>query len=304
MDVDALALIFFHDSFLDHGIERSKEGLMADEEMRFAAQMMEHASHFNSDVASTYKDNTLREFLEIEEAVGGYTEITTGNIRDVRVAACGEEDLLRTDRLFSSITKIYLDFILRKEVGATMEVFYFVVYQVLFIYAVQTSNVCVTLVLESCEVEWRCLFDVEPIRSSFVQRLSNSCGVPGDFLGDTAVLNQTLSIPNARPLSLYPTFTQVPPSRLLSTAIVFAPCCPLALLAQARPPLPPPMTRKSHSLLMGAMISREVENWRETAVSLETADAAERLLIAQKRIEGDSVSVIQAALNYIENKKQ
>ena len=55
----------------------------------------------------------------------------------------------------------------------------------------------------------------------------------------------------------YPTLTQVPPSLLLSTAIVFAPCLPLALLAQASPPLPPPMTRKSHSLVTRAMLDVE-----------------------------------------------
>ena len=43
--------------------------------------------------------------------------------------------------------------------------------------------------------------------------------------------------------SSHPKLTQVPPSRLLSTAIVLAPHCPLALRADARPPLPPPITR-------------------------------------------------------------
>jgi len=37
----------------------------------------------------------------------------------------------------------------------------------------------------------------------------------------------------------------------------------LAMRAEARPPLPPPMTRKSVSLEMGAMTDRLVDKWRE-----------------------------------------
>jgi hypothetical protein len=69
----------------------------------------------------------------------------------------------------------------------------------------------------------------------------------------------------------YPTLTQVPPNLLLSMAIVFAPCCALALRAQAKPPLPPPMTRKSHSLVTGAMFAPGAENCREREESLEVA---------------------------------
>jgi hypothetical protein len=60
-------------------------------------------------------------------------------------------------------------------------------------------------------------------------------------------------------MSSNPTLTQVPPNFLLSIAIAFAPCTPLALRAQARPPLPPPITRKSHSLVTGAILVGEDE---------------------------------------------
>jgi hypothetical protein len=53
--------------------------------------------------------------------------------------------------------------------------------------------------------------------------------------------------------------------------MVFAPCTPLALLAHARPPDPPPMTRKSHSFVMGAMMLAEDENCRERDESLAEA---------------------------------
>ncbi len=188
MDMDALALILFHNRFLDHGVEGSEESLMADEEVCFAAQMMEHTSHFNSNIARTYKSNAFREFLEVKEAIRGYAEITARKIRDVWVAACGEKDLLDTDCFFGAVVKVYLDFVFRKEVGATVEIFYFVISQVLFINAVQTSNVGITLVLKRCKVEWRCLCNLESVRSSFVKCLSNCCGIPGDFLGNTSVL--------------------------------------------------------------------------------------------------------------------
>lgn len=58
----------------------------------------------------------------------------------------------------------------------------------------------------------------------------------------------------------HPTFTQVPPSLFASTTIVFAPWMPDALLAQASPPDPPPITRKSHSLVIGAMVVDELLN--------------------------------------------
>jgi hypothetical protein len=68
-----------------------------------------------------------------------------------------------------------------------------------------------------------------------------------------------------------PTLTQVPPNLLLSMAIVFAPWTPLALRAQAKPPLPPPMTKKSHSLVTGAILVGEDEKCREKDKSLVVA---------------------------------
>lgn len=93
----------------------------------------------------------------------------------------------------------------------------------------------------------------------------------------------------------YPTLTQVPPNRLLSTAIVFAPHCPLARRAHARPPLPIPITRKSHSLLMGAMTAEEAEKCREMLETLGSAVAAERYVEERRRIEKDSLAALPCA---------
>ena len=73
----------------------------------------------------------------------------------------------------------------------------------------------------------------------------------------------------------HPTFTHVPPSQRLSMAIVFAPWIPLALRAHAKPPLPPPMTKKSHSFVVGAIFVAEFENCREMLVNLVDATTAD-----------------------------
>ena len=54
MDEDALALVLLDDGFLNHGVEVSQEGFVADEEVGFAAEVVEHSCHFDGDVAGTY----------------------------------------------------------------------------------------------------------------------------------------------------------------------------------------------------------------------------------------------------------
>lgn len=153
-----------------------------------------------------------------------------------------------------------------------MDVFDLVVVEVLFVDAVKSSDVGVSFVLESLHVEGGGFFDLEAVCSCFMESLGDGRSVPCDFFRYTATARLGTFLSQYRS-NTYPTLTHVPPSLLLSTAIVFAPHCPLALLAQARPPLPPPITRKSHSLLIGAMIAEETENWREKAASLGTAEA-------------------------------
>lgn len=73
--------------------------------------------------------------------------------------------------------------------------------------------------------------------------------------------------------------------------MVFAPYTPLALRAEARPPLPPPITRKSHSFGVGAIVVDEVENWREKADSLVFA-SLEGLTIRRKGVKVDSLTAM------------
>lgn len=76
--------------------------------------------------------------------------------------------------------------------------------------------------------------------------------------------------------STNPTLTHVPPSLLPSMTIALAPYRALAARAAPRPPLPPPITRKSVSLEMGAMASEVAEKWRDRVLIRPVAVAEER----------------------------
>ena len=59
VDVDALLFVLGGDLFLDHRVEVAEEGVVADEEVRFAAEVVEHAGHFNGDVAGADEGDFL-----------------------------------------------------------------------------------------------------------------------------------------------------------------------------------------------------------------------------------------------------
>ena len=64
---------------------------MADEEVGFAAEMVEHACHFDGDVSCAYEGDFLWSLLKVEEAVGGDAEFAAWDVLGyVWVAAGGE----------------------------------------------------------------------------------------------------------------------------------------------------------------------------------------------------------------------
>ena len=69
--------------------------------------------------------------------------------------------------------------------------------------------------LERCEVEGSRLFNMESVRSSFVERLRNCCGVPGDFLRDTPILDQSLSFAKAKNTPAIP-YVHTSPSKSIT----------------------------------------------------------------------------------------
>jgi hypothetical protein len=150
-----------------------------------------------------------------------------------------------------------------------MNIFNLVVVKIALIYPIQILDVGVTLLLECGPVKWSCLFHRKAICLRLMYAFRESGSVPYDFLRHTSI-QYLVKRSNAKEglISSNPTLTHVPPNFLLSIAIVFAPCTPLALRAQARPPLPPPMTRKSHSFVTGAILVGKDEKCREKDESL------------------------------------
>ena len=73
MDYYTLALVFCGDGFLDHGVEGTEEGVVADEEVGFASEVLEHSCHFDGDVAGAYEGDFFGALFEFEESVGRYT---------------------------------------------------------------------------------------------------------------------------------------------------------------------------------------------------------------------------------------
>lgn len=260
VNVQTLTLVLLHNLVLNHGIEGTQKLVMADEQVGLSTEVVEHASHLDGDVTSTDDGDLLRLLLELEEAVTVDTKLGTLDADCAGATANSDKDLLCADLLFLTVVTNNLDNVLGDERGSSVEVFDLVILEVLFVNSVQTLHVGVTLVLESGPVEGSGLLDRETICLSFVDGLLDGGGVPGNLLGHTSMGWVRGENCNDEDDVTYPTLTQVPPSLEFSTAMVFMPYIPLALLAAARPPLPIPRTRKSHSLGVGAMIGRVVEN--------------------------------------------
>ena len=70
VDYYALAFVFGGDGILNHGVEGTEKSIVADEEVGFAAEVVEHSCHFDGDVASAYEGDFLGALFEFEESVG------------------------------------------------------------------------------------------------------------------------------------------------------------------------------------------------------------------------------------------
>ena len=113
MDYYTLAFVFGGDGFLDHRIEGTEESVVADEEVGFAAEVLEHSCHFDGDVASSYKGDFFRALFELEKSVRRYAVFAAGNVfRNVGVTASGDENVLCTNSLFAAVVKNYLYLVL------------------------------------------------------------------------------------------------------------------------------------------------------------------------------------------------
>ena len=99
VDVHPLPFVLGQDLVLDHGVEGAEELVLADEEVGFGPERVEHARHFDGDVACAHNGDALRLCLELEKAIRGDAELGAGDAGEGGVAADGDEDLFRIDRL-------------------------------------------------------------------------------------------------------------------------------------------------------------------------------------------------------------
>jgi hypothetical protein len=188
VNVKALTSVLFHNLVLDHGVESTQELVMTDEQVGLSTEVVEHASHLDSNVTSTNNSDLLGLLLKIEEAITVDAELGTLDVDCAGTTTNSDEDLLCADLLLLTVLADNLDNVLGDERGGSVEVFDLVVLQVLLVNSVQTLDVGVTLVLEGGPVEGSSLLDGETVGLGLVDSFLDGGGVPGDLLGHTSTV--------------------------------------------------------------------------------------------------------------------
>ena len=107
-----LALIFGHDLVLDHGVKITQKLVVSNEQMSLAAKVVEHAGHFNGNVACSHKSHLLRPLLQVEETIGSNAQFAPWSFRDVWVAAGSQQNLFSTNFFFAAVVQDNLGFVL------------------------------------------------------------------------------------------------------------------------------------------------------------------------------------------------
>ena len=107
-----LALIFRHDLVLDHGVKITQKLVVSNEQMSLAAKVVEHAGHFNSNVACSHKSHLLRPLLQVEETIGSNAQFASWSFRNVWMAACSQQNLFSADFFFAAVIQDNLGFVL------------------------------------------------------------------------------------------------------------------------------------------------------------------------------------------------
>ncbi len=283
VQMHAQALVLGRHAILDHRVEMAQEGLVADEEVGLDAEGVEHAGEFDGDVAGADERDLLGQGGDVEEAVAVDAVLGAGDVGEAGGAAAdGDHDAVRAHCRLGAVIQGDLGLVLGQQPRTAVDVLDLVVGQIPLVDAVQPLHVGVPLLLKTRPVERCCLLDAEPVGLALVYGLCDGGGVEGDLFWHTASLGGHICqefifvththISRAGRMKLaYPTLTQVPPNLLDSTIMALAPNFPLAMRAAPRPPLPPPMTRKSVSLETGAMMREAEESCLERDVIRETA---------------------------------
>jgi hypothetical protein len=187
VQVDAEALVLLGDTLLDHGVEVAQEGLVADEQVGFSAEGVEHAGKLDGDVAGADNGNLLGLDVNVEEAIAVDAVLSAGNGRRRRgLAADGDENLLGVDEDLGAVVLGDLDLILGQEAAPAVDVLDLIVVQIALVDAVEALDVGIALVLERGPVEGSRLLDGEAVCFAIVDSLGEGSGVECDLFGDAA----------------------------------------------------------------------------------------------------------------------
>jgi hypothetical protein len=188
VDVETLTLVLFHNLVLDHGVKSAQELVVADEQVGFGAEMVEHASHLDSNVSGTDDGDLLGLLLQVEEAVAADTELSTLDFNGAGTTSNSDQNLVCADVLLLAILTNNLDDMLGDERGGAVQVLDLVVVEVLFVDSVQALHVSVTLVLEGGPVKGGGFLDREAVVLGLLDGLGDGGGVPGDLFGHASVV--------------------------------------------------------------------------------------------------------------------
>ena len=104
--------------------------------MCLATKVMEHASHFNSNVARSDNSHLVRPLFQVEETIGAYAQLASWSLGYIWVATRGKQYLFSANDFFAAIVEDNLDFIFRKQASAAVKPFNVIIAKVLIVYAI------------------------------------------------------------------------------------------------------------------------------------------------------------------------
>ncbi len=154
--------------------------VLADEQLHFAAKLMERSGQLAGDIAAAGDGDALRPLLEGKKAVGGDAELGARQLRHHGPAAGRDHDVPR-----GQARAVYLDRILVEEAGGAAHVGHALGRQIALVDAVQAQHVRVALALQNRPIV-AAQSEVESIVARIGKTQCHARGVPHDLLGNAA----------------------------------------------------------------------------------------------------------------------
>src|SRR6185312_13357250 len=169
-----------HRRLADHGIEALQDRRPAHDQGGPGAQLREDPGKLDGDVATAHYGDAPRLLLQLEEAVRGYAEIHSGDVREHRTAPGGNDDVLAEQRALADDDGMpvpesrpaahQLDAVLRQR-G--------------LVDCVELGDVSVALALQKGPVE-AVRLEMKAVLGSVVRGVGKVGGIPHDLFRNTA----------------------------------------------------------------------------------------------------------------------